>query len=185
MAEKAPAIERYSWCNQSVAREALKHKHRISFKRAASGAYAYALRHEILDDVCAHMKEAPVVRGVWSEENLRKIAEKYSNTRDFARLDSNAYAAASKKGLLEIVCSHMDNFHIERGEPLKKLSKISKRELEEINKTRKHLGAKQLEIKIRTCIHCKIQFESIWDRSCGCSKGHSAFSARLSGYDLV
>lgn len=185
MAESAYAIQRYSWCDQSVAREALKHKHRMNFKQAASGAYAYALRHDILDKVCAHMEEAPLIRGIWSEENLRKVAEKYSNAKDFSKHDSNAYAAARKKGLLEIVCSHMENFHIEKGEPIKKLSKMSKRELEEINSSRRHIGAKLLEIKTRTCIHCRIQFESIWDRSCGCSKGTSVFSARLSGYDLV
>lgn len=44
------------WCKESVKVEALKYSTRVEFKNNSSGAYGYALRHGIIDDVCKHMK---------------------------------------------------------------------------------------------------------------------------------
>ncbi|MCQ2348952.1 MAG: DEAD/DEAH box helicase family protein [Paludibacteraceae bacterium] len=44
---------------------------------------------------------------VWTEEELRQIALKYTNRKDFYTLDSAAYRAALRKGILQQIMEHM------------------------------------------------------------------------------
>lgn len=44
------------WNLEACKEEALKYKKRIEFKKNASGAYKYCLKHKIMDTVCKHMK---------------------------------------------------------------------------------------------------------------------------------
>lgn len=175
---------RSSWTHESVTNEASKYQHRRYFKQCASGAYAYASRHKLLEIICSHMDKTPLPESKWTKANLREVAKKYNTAREFAKNDTNAYNTAKRKGLIELVCSHMDEFQNVREKPIKRLSNMSQKEFEEINRTRLAIGASPIEIKIRNCIHCKIEFESIGKRACGCSKGAIA-NARLSGFDVV
>ena len=175
---------RYSWSHKSVTEEALKYEHRRHFKQYASGAYAYALRHDLLHKICTHMDTKPLPENKWNEESLHEVAKKYKTAREFAKNDTNAYNTAVRRGLLEIVCRHMDQFQNVRKKPIKRLSKMSQKEFEAINRARSNIGVEPIEIKIRVCIHCKIEFESIGKRACGCSRGVIA-TARLSGFDVV
>ena len=175
---------RSSWTHVSVSNEALKYQHRRHFKLYASGAYAYASRHNLLQKICTHMDKTPLPERRWDKKSLSEVARKYKTSKEFAKNDCNAYNTAVRRGLLEIVCEHMDEFQNVREKPIKRLSKMSQKEFEAINRSRLAIGASPIKIKIRACIHCKIEFESIGKRSCGCSRGVIA-TARLSGFDVV
>ena len=175
---------RASWNHKSVTDEALKYEHRRHFKQYASGTYAYASKHQLLPKICTHMDKTPLPDRKWNKKSLSEVARKYETSREFAKNDTNAYNTAVRRGLLEIVCQHMDEFQNVRDKPIKRLTKISQREMEAVNRGREAIGAPPIKIKIRTCIHCKIEFESTGKRSCGCSRGVIA-TARLSGFDVV
>ena len=159
------------WTEDTVREEALKYSSRRDFRQLAVGAYAFARRENILDEICVHMIKI-VAPQTWDEHSLRSIAQEYKTLTEFRKHDSNAYNAARKRGILEYVCSHMEGHKNARKKPLKRLSAHAKSELKEVNKTRVSMGMKPIEIKIRACLVCKIDFESTGSRTCGCSKDH-------------
>ena len=184
MIESTLPKNRQIWTESFVTQEALKYSTRMHFRQAAPGAYAFACRSKTLDQVCSHMSPKPVPGQKWDEDSLRSIAQKYENTRDFRKNDSNAYNAAKKKGILEYVCSHMDAHKNARDKPLKKMCKMARSELERANESRVKIGLKPVEIKIRSCLVCKTDFESAGERTCGCSRGPIT-TARLTGFDVI
>ena len=46
-------------------------------------------------------------RFIWTKEALKKVALKYKTRGEFQKNDQNAYSSATKKGLIDEVCSHM------------------------------------------------------------------------------
>ena len=176
--------KRISWTEDTVTQEAQKYQHKRHFRESSSGAYSYASKHKMLEKICSHMDKTPLPDRRWNENTLREVAQQFSTPQEFLKNDSNAYNAAKRKGMLELVCSHKDTFQNPRKKPFKKLSKLSRTELEAVNRSRINIGAKPIEIKIRKCMHCKIEFESTGDRSCGCFRG-SVATARLTGFDVI
>ena len=181
MKEKYIPKNKKMWTEETVREEALKYSSRRDFRQLAVGAYAFASRENMLDEICTHMIKV-VASQKRDEDSLKAAAQEYTTLTEFRKHDSNAYNAARKKGILEYVCSHMEGHEGARKKPLKKLCKMTKRELEKANEGRVKIGLKPLEIKIRTCLVCKKEFESIGDRTCGCSK---ASTARLTGFDVI
>jgi hypothetical protein len=47
------------------------------------------------------------MRVKWTREKIQEVANKYTRRRDFELNDTNAYAAASRRGILQEVCQHM------------------------------------------------------------------------------
>lgn len=184
MSESMLPKNRIIWTESSVIQEALKYSSRRDFRQFAAGAYAFASRENILDKVCSHMTKA-VAPTKWDEVTLKREAQKYKTTHEFRKNDSNAYSAAKKKGILEYVCSHMEAHKNARKKPLKKLSAVARSELKEINEGRIKIGFKPLEVKVRTCIVCRVDFESTGDRTCGCNKDHMPLASFAGSFGLT
>ena len=160
-------MERFLWNDTLVAREASKYRTRKEFKAFASGAYGYAQRNGLLDTVCEHMPE-PKPMIIWSFEVLKNIASKYDNVSDFRVFEPTAYRASKRIGLYEQV---VENIKDKSGKPrkaLKKLAFYKKLDLDSLNETRLQVGLKPLKIRIRKCLVCGLEFESIEARTCGC-----------------
>lgn len=90
---------------ESVSEIASQFKTRTEFARAVSGAYNYAHRMGILDEVCAHMQAKPQP---WSRERVAQIAKQFKTRGEFNKHAKAAYGFAHKKGFLDEVCSHME-----------------------------------------------------------------------------
>ena len=176
MNEKYIPKNKKIWTEDTVREEALKYSSRRDFRQLAVGAYAFARRENILDEICTHMIRV-VTPQKWDENSLRSVAQEYTTLTEFRKHESNAYNAARKKGILEYVCSHMEGHQGARKKPLKKLCKMARSELERANESRVKIGLKPVEIKIRTCLVCKTDFESAGERTCGCLKERSDFYA--------
>ena len=59
----------------------------------------------------SYEEHEPRVKRVYTkltQEELAKIAKKYTSRRDFRNDNPNAYSMALKKGILNTICSHMD-----------------------------------------------------------------------------
>ncbi len=98
------------WDKESVKTEALKYDGRRKFKLGAAGAYKFALRLGIMDQVCAHMKGRN-----WTQSSLMKIAKQYTSLRKFRTEQKGAYLHACRKGYLEEATQHMNRELVRRG----------------------------------------------------------------------
>jgi len=63
-----------------------------------------ATKYGIFEEVTKHMTK----RTKWTKEKLHEIALKYANRIDFQKDDVNAYQAAYRLGMLDMICSHMN-----------------------------------------------------------------------------
>lgn len=93
------------WDRESVAREAKKYSVREAFRHGSSGAYDFAIRNDILDEVCRHMRRPAYYK--YSPDGLAKMALKYKTRTEFARKDSGGYYSAIRQGILDDICKHM------------------------------------------------------------------------------
>ena len=96
------------WADKETCRrEALKYKTRSEFQKGNDGAYTYALRHGLLDEICSHMELVHVVK--WnSKEACHNEALKYNLRSEFQHGCDSAYNYALKHGFLDEICSHME-----------------------------------------------------------------------------
>ena len=95
------------WSKENCAEEAKRYKTRSYFAKGSNGAYAAALKHGWLDDICSHMEIR--WKKKWNTKaKCAKEAKKYTNRRDFAEFSSGAWAAAHKRKWLDDICSHME-----------------------------------------------------------------------------
>ena len=168
------------WTHEAVAEEAKKYSRKKDFRDHSSGAYRYATQNGIVDDICQHMKNDRE----WTMEALTEEAKKYSLIREFRRLSPYAFSVCCKKKILSSVCEHMADFSQENINryKIRPLSNVDKATLRDTKKERENLGLRPLEVKIRVCISCKIYFESIGDRTCGCTKDKSTV---LAGIEVI
>lgn len=94
------------WNHARCKERALLYKTKTEFCKGDNGAYTYALRHGILNDICGHM----IIK--WqkkyaSKEACRKEALKYKTRSEFALGCDGAYTYAMRHGFLQEICSHM------------------------------------------------------------------------------
>ena len=89
---------------ENVTEIAAQFKTRTEFVRAVSGAYNYAHRMGILDEVCAHMQAKPKP---WTKDRAAQVAKQFKTRTEFNKHAKAAYAYAHRKGILDEVCSHM------------------------------------------------------------------------------
>lgn len=54
-------------------------------------------------------------------------------------------------------------------EPVKKLPIMHLVDMEEKNKARAAIGVSLLQVQVRRCLRCNTLFESLGNRTCGCS----------------
>lgn len=96
------------WNYERCQTEALKYKTRSEFCNGSGAAYNASKRLKILEEVCKHMIELKKPKGHWTPETLHAEALKYDNKVDFRENSNPAFLIASRKGLLEEICSHME-----------------------------------------------------------------------------
>jgi hypothetical protein len=90
--------------HESVASDAYKYLSRYEFQLGATGAYRYAWKNGILDQVCSHMPEL-LKRN--SADSVMESAKKYSTKKEFRANDPHGYDYAKRNGLLPLACEHM------------------------------------------------------------------------------
>ena len=96
------------WNSERCKQEALKYKTRMEFGDSNGAAYNASKRLNILEEVCAHMEQIKYPKGHWTIENLRAEALKYDNKVDFRKKSNPAFLTASRKKVLDEICSHME-----------------------------------------------------------------------------
>jgi len=96
------------WNLERLQAEALKYSSRQEFQQKNGGAYKAAGEIKCRDQICAHMAQVKQPKGYWSLENLQAEALKYDNKVDFRKNSNPAFLTASRKNLLEQICSHME-----------------------------------------------------------------------------
>lgn len=84
-------------------------KTRWEFQTSEKGVYQTARKRGILKDVCSHMGE-PLVDNIKTVElsEVPNIALKYKTRSSFQKSNQPAYTAATRAGILDDVCSHME-----------------------------------------------------------------------------
>lgn len=92
------------WNPTKVKAEALKYSSRRQFQRAAMGAYLFAWRNGLLDEVCSHM---PVLRRRWTDQEIVQEARRYLTRKAFRSGQMSVYTYALKRGILDAACAHM------------------------------------------------------------------------------
>jgi hypothetical protein len=96
------------WNVERCHAEALKYSTRSEFGGANGAAYNASKRLKILEEVCKHMTEIKKPKGHWTYETLHAEALKYDNKVEFREKSNPAFLTASRKGLLDKICSHME-----------------------------------------------------------------------------
>lgn len=96
------------WTLESLQAEALKYSSRQEFQKNNASAYKAAGEQKCRDQICGHMKQMKQPKGYWTLENLHAEALKYDNKVDFRTHSNPAFLTASRKKLLDQICSHME-----------------------------------------------------------------------------
>lgn len=106
---------RFVWTLEKLKIEALEYRTRGEFQLQNKSAYHAALKLQVLNLICAHMPKTAFrsrenhPNFKWSLKKLHEEALKYKNRIDFQKNSDNAYQAAYKRGLLDDICSHMND----------------------------------------------------------------------------
>ena len=96
------------WTLEKLKDEARKYSSRQEFQQKNGAAYKAAGDKKCRDEICAHMAQVKQPKGYWSLENLQAEALKYDNKVDFRKNSNPAFLTASRKNLLDQICSHME-----------------------------------------------------------------------------
>lgn len=83
---------------------ALQYNTRTEFQKGHKGAYLFAFRRNIINQICQHM---PILNKRWKLLELKNEAIKYLHRGEFAQKSIAAYSYAHSHGLLDVVCEHM------------------------------------------------------------------------------
>lgn len=101
------------WTDDTVREEAKKYKTVGEFLRAKNGAYKYALRHHMLDEIFdGHEYKGRTTNpsGYWTFERIYDTAKNYKTRGEFGNSkDSAAYVTAIKNGIIEDVFADHTN----------------------------------------------------------------------------
>ena len=95
------------WTLEALQAEALKYTTRQEFQQMNGAAYKAAGVSGVREAICTHMVEVKKTKGFWTLENLQAEALKYDNKVDFRKKSNPAFLIASRKKVLEQICSHM------------------------------------------------------------------------------
>ena len=100
------------WTKEKCAAEAVKYETRTDFKRGHGAAYKAAVLWGWLDDICGHMQSGHKRRAekdtIWTAETCAAEALKYETISEFREAAGGAYLRATRLGIMEEICAHMD-----------------------------------------------------------------------------
>ena len=98
-----------AWEYREIHQEALKYDSPSGFLQGCSSAFCAARRMDIMKDVCSHMSfKDRHPNGYWNFDTIFEEAANYDTRSEFSFSHPTAYAAATKLGILDQVCGHMD-----------------------------------------------------------------------------
>lgn len=92
------------WTFAKVKKLAKKYKTKTHFRTENEGAYSFAFREKILNEICLHMTDGAIK---WNLKTVFLEARKYNSRSEFAQKSGGAYNAARKMNILPRVCKHM------------------------------------------------------------------------------
>jgi hypothetical protein len=96
------------WTQERLQAEALKYSSRQEFQQKNAAAYKAAGEQKFRDQICSHMSKIKQPKGYWTLETLKAEALKYDNKVDFRTHSNSAFLTATRKKLLDQICSHME-----------------------------------------------------------------------------
>ena len=96
------------WTLERLQAEALKYSSRQEFQQKNAAAYKAAGEKKCRDQICSHMSKLKQPKGYWTLETLKAEALKYDNKVDFRAHSNSAFLTATRKKLLDQICSHME-----------------------------------------------------------------------------
>ena len=108
------------WNLETLRVEALKYQTRQEFQQKNGAAYKAAGLLKLRDAICGHMIKLKNPKGYWTPETLHAEALKYNNKVDFRQRSNPAFLTASRRGLLDQICSHMEAGKLPNGHWLNK-----------------------------------------------------------------
>jgi hypothetical protein len=108
------------WNLETLKTEALKYQTRQEFQQKNGAAYKAAGLLKIRDEICGHMIKLKNQKGYWTPETLHAEALKYDNKVEFRKESNPAFLTASRQGLLDKICSHMEAGKLPNGHWLNK-----------------------------------------------------------------
>src|ERR1017187_9405675 len=115
-----PSVKQYEdlkWTIEALFEESLKYSTRNEFRKTSKGAYYVARTNGIINEICYHMVERVKFFGPehhnfkWTNEMLQEEALKYDTRWGFIEGSSSAYAISLRRGVLDIICRHMERGH--------------------------------------------------------------------------
>ena len=96
------------WTKSKIQEITSMFEYRSDFQKKYPGAYQRALRDNILDEVCSHMKKKEKKIYIkWTKERCQIEALKYETRSEFKLKSNGAYKVSLKNNILDEVCSHM------------------------------------------------------------------------------
>lgn len=153
------------WSASAIKKEALKYSTRTKFSIGSRGAYKAALKINILDQVCGHMR--PVKNKPLSYRDIKKEALRYSRRVDFQKNSPSAYFAARRKKILDDVCGHMNTEWCKKWE----YSSLTKEALKYKTRSEFHKkasGAYEAAVRLgileAVCLHMRLKYKT-WTKS--------------------
>jgi predicted GIY-YIG superfamily endonuclease len=90
---------------EKVSETARQYETRGEFVKHHEPSYRWALRNNVLDDVCSHME---YVRKYWDFDSVIEEAKKYITKKEFQTEARGAYEWALNNNHLDDACAHME-----------------------------------------------------------------------------
>lgn len=94
----------WKWTKEAIVKEASRFPNRGAFRLQAKQAYDAAIRQNILEEVCAHMR---LPQHIYSDEELRESALRYSTIKEFLATEPKAFDRVMRRGKLAEYTKHM------------------------------------------------------------------------------
>ena len=88
------------WFKENVIQESKKYFSKASFKRNCNGAYKYALKHKLLEEM-VWLKRSKPHNKKWDKESVIEESKKYQTKAEFRKKSNGAYDYAKKHKILE------------------------------------------------------------------------------------
>ena len=102
------------WTFDTCHKEALKYDNKTAFRFGSPSAHNAAQTNKWMDQICSHMPKHKDMSGKnnpafkWTNEELHEIALRHTTKPDFRRLNLTAFNIASRRGILDQICGHME-----------------------------------------------------------------------------
>ena len=97
------------WSKEKIQKKALEFEFRSDFQKEYPGAYQRALKNNILNEVCQHMRKKKKKKYIkWTYEKCKNEASKYNTKTEFKHKSNYAYKISLKNNFLNEICLHMN-----------------------------------------------------------------------------